>query len=296
MEFTKYQHIERLGTDATDGILDGKVYIFSKLDGTCCGIFKDADGQVRVNSRNRLLGIGNDNHGCCAYVLGNYKYSQYLEKHPNHYLYAEWLVPHTVKCYEDDAWNKLYIFDVVEYDENGNKRYLSYEEYAPLLQEFDIEFIPVTAIKENPTIEEVTALQGDGKFLVKDGGTAEGIVIKRYDFVNKYGHTIWAKVVQKQVQLTHHLHKTITTDSIEQAIIDDLCTSMFVEKEFEKFKEENGGWNSKLIPKFLGIIWHTFIVEECWNIIRKYKSPKIDFKLLNKLFIEKVKEIKNNLF
>jgi len=34
MEFRKYQHIERFGTDEVDGIEFGKCYIFYKIDGT----------------------------------------------------------------------------------------------------------------------------------------------------------------------------------------------------------------------------------------------------------------------
>ena len=34
MNFTKYQHVERLGTTETDGILDGDVLVFPKIDGT----------------------------------------------------------------------------------------------------------------------------------------------------------------------------------------------------------------------------------------------------------------------
>ena len=30
MNFTKYQHVERLGTTETDGILDGDVLVFPK--------------------------------------------------------------------------------------------------------------------------------------------------------------------------------------------------------------------------------------------------------------------------
>ena len=92
MEFQKYQHIERLGTDEVEGILNGKVYVFSKLDGSNCGLFMDNSGNIRVNSRNRLLSIDNDNAGSCAYVLENDKYKNYLEKHPSHRLFGEWLV------------------------------------------------------------------------------------------------------------------------------------------------------------------------------------------------------------
>ena len=32
MNFTKYQHVERIGTTETDGILDGDVLVFPKID------------------------------------------------------------------------------------------------------------------------------------------------------------------------------------------------------------------------------------------------------------------------
>lgn len=32
--FIKYQHLERLGNQETNGILDGEVYVFPKIDGT----------------------------------------------------------------------------------------------------------------------------------------------------------------------------------------------------------------------------------------------------------------------
>ena len=57
MKFEKYQHVERLGTDETDGILNGDVYIFSKLDGTNTSIYLNDKGRREVLSawRNRKL-------------------------------------------------------------------------------------------------------------------------------------------------------------------------------------------------------------------------------------------------
>ena len=34
IEFTPYMHVERLGTDEVDGILNGKVSVTTKLDGS----------------------------------------------------------------------------------------------------------------------------------------------------------------------------------------------------------------------------------------------------------------------
>lgn len=43
METRFYQHIERFNSDEAEGILNGKVYIFTKLDGTNIGIHLEDD-------------------------------------------------------------------------------------------------------------------------------------------------------------------------------------------------------------------------------------------------------------
>ena len=61
MEFRKYQHIERFGTDEVDGIEFGKCYIFYKIDGTNGSVWLDNDGNLKAGSRNRELTLENDN-------------------------------------------------------------------------------------------------------------------------------------------------------------------------------------------------------------------------------------------
>lgn len=148
MIYQKYQHIERLGTSEVEGILNGTVYLFTKLDGSNMVLFYN-NGVVCGGSRNRQLTIENDNAGSYAYVLSQEKFKKFFEKYPNVYLYGEWLVKHHIRTYEEDAWKKLYVFDVMR--EDGS--YLTYEEYVPMLEEFGIEYIPLIAKLENPTEE-----------------------------------------------------------------------------------------------------------------------------------------------
>lgn len=302
MDFFKYMHVERLNedNDEVEGILNGDVYVYTKLDGSCCSIYLDNKNNVRAASRNRVLSIDNDNHGCCKYVSENPKFENYIRKHPNHILYGEWLVPHTIKTYRADAWNKIYIFDVVEVinanQENPVFRYLTYEEYKPLLEEFNIEYIPLIVKLHNPTPQELYDVAECKGFLQDEAHCAEGIVIKRYDFKNKYNRTVWAKFVRKIFKIKKYIKKDINTDIIEQEIVNKFATSEFIEKEYQKIVNEKDGWNNKYIPMLLGTIWHTFITENAWAIVNKYKNPTIDFKLLNKLVVDKIKEVKSNLF
>lgn len=184
-EFVKYQHVERLGTDETEGILDGIVYVFYKIDGTNGSVWRDKDGVVACGSRNRLLDLHNDNAGFMNATVADARFLRFLEEHPNLRLYGEWLVPHSLKTYNDDAWRKFYIFDVI--DNEGNA--LHYDEYQPLLDRHGLDYIPPLCIMKNPTEEQVfKALEKCGQFLVKDGaGIGEGIVLKNYTYFNKYG-------------------------------------------------------------------------------------------------------------
>lgn len=289
MKFEKYQHIERLGTPAVEGILDGTVYVFPKLNGTNTGVFLNDEGEVTVNSRNRVIDIYNDNQGVCNFVLKQENIKNYLYKYPRRRLFGEWLVPHTIRGYYPDAWRKLYIFDIME-----DGRYLTYDEYYDELLDYEIPFIKCMERLENPTPEDITALIDRCTFLMQDGKPGEGIVIKRYDFVNQFGETVWAKLVRKTAKAAQKVQCPITPDAVEPQIIDKFLTPELIDKEFAKLAAD--GWNSKLIGKLLQTVWHVFIVEETANFLKKFHNPKIDFAFLNRLAVEKIKLCKRDIF
>lgn len=291
MIYQKYQHIERLGTSEVEGILDGTVYLFTKLDGSNMVLFYN-NGVVCGGSRNRQLTIENDNAGSYAYVLSQEKFKKFFEKHPNVYMYGEWLVKHHIRTYEEYAWKKLYVFDVMR--EDGS--YLTYEEYVPMLEEFGIEYIPLIAKLENPTEEQVREYVDKCTFLQTDNNIGEGVCIKRYDYTNKYGRRTWAKIVRGEFKQTKKANKPIVGEVIEKDIVDNFCTEKFIRKEYEKIVNDAGEWNSKMIPRLLGVVWHEFVKEETYNFVKKYKNPSVDFKLLNVMITDKIKETMKELF
>lgn len=136
MEYKKYQHVCRIGTSDVGGLLDGEVYVFSKIDGTNGTLYLGDDGLVHGGSRRRELNNFQDNQGFYGKFHKDQRFIDYFAKHPTHRLFGEYLKPHTLKTYKDDAWNKFYVFDVcVDDDEDEEKvKYLSYEEYKPLLE------------------------------------------------------------------------------------------------------------------------------------------------------------------
>ena len=84
----------------------------------------------------------------------------------------------------------------VVYNDETNK-FLPYEEYVELLNKYSIECIHPLVIINNPSEEQLIHTMTElNTYLIKDGkGVGEGIVIKNYDYINRFGQVIWAKMV-----------------------------------------------------------------------------------------------------
>lgn len=299
MQFKKYQKLERFGRTNVENIEIGKCVIFPKLDGTngSCWL---RDGELKAGSRNRELTLDNDNAGFYAHLMNNENIKAYLKKNPKHRLYGEWLVPHSLKTYKDKAWKRFYIFDVCIDREDGSVEYLPYNIYKELLDEFELDYIPPLGIITNASYEQLIHYLDKNNFLIEDGqGNGEGVVIKNYDYVNRFGNQVWAKIVTSEFK-EKHIKKMgapeIINRGVEDEIINEYFTEAFIEKEFAKFTLENDGFNSKDIPKLFEKIWYEFITEESWNMIKQYKKPTINYSLLYGLCINKIKEVKKDIF
>lgn len=303
--FKKYQHLEKFGTTAVKDIQFGECYIFPKIDGTNASVWM-CDGQIQVASRRRELSEDKDNAGFYKYVKENESIQNYLEKNPTHRIFGEFLVPHSLKTYREDTWRKFYVFDVVEDLEDeldgGEKfKYLHYETYKPLLDEHGLDYIPPISIIKNGSIENFHRELEKNIFLIKDGeGIGEGIVIKNYDYINKFGRITWAKIVTSEFKEKHVKEmgaSTITASRlVEESIVDKYCTEALIEKEFAKINNEDEGWTSKMIPRLINTVYYCLITEECWNFIKENKNPTIDFKALQFFTTKKIKKVKEELF
>lgn len=287
----KYQHIERWGTDEVEGIEQGTCLVFPKIDGTNGSIWME-NGVLRCGSRNRILSLENDNQGFMNYIWNNKKkYEEFFEVFPGSILYCEWLTKHTLNTYLDDAWKKAYVFDVRK--EDG--AYVDHESYSIICKTAGIDCIPLLEKIENPTYEQLIEVLNKNTYLVKEG-IGEGIVIKNYSFRNKYGRITWAKIITSEFKEEKRevWGEQKVKEMVELEIVEKFLTPAFVEKEYSKLSEE--GWSSKKIPQLLGTVYHEFVTEEIWNILKEFKNPTINFKTLNFCVINKIKEIKKELF
>lgn len=301
--FKKYQHIERFGTDEVEGIDIGPCTIFSKLDGTNSSVYY-RNNELFAGSRNRELSLENDNAGFFRFILDNKdKFIPFFEENPTYRIFGEFLVPHTLKTYREDSWRKFWIFDI--YDDELDQ-YIPYEIYSMKLERFELDFIPPLCYVNNPTEQQLQKIIEGNTFLIQDGaGVGEGIIIKNYGYQNKYGRTIWAKIVRNEFKEQNRklfgIPELGNARQIEIEIAEKYITRTFIEKTRAKIEQiiqnENRPIQRKeLIPRLLQTCFHELVLEETWNFVKEYKNPIIDFNKLNRFVIHFIKKRMPELF
>lgn len=301
-KYKKYQHVEKLGSTEVEGIEIGYCYIFPKIDGTNSHLWMDEDGKLQCGSRNRVLSLDKDNAGFMEWATTNPRIITVMQalycKWPGCHVYGEWLVPHTLKTYKADAWRRFYIFDIVKKDGT----YVKYEKYKDILDRCGYEdyIVPLRIIK-NPKPENFYQCLDENKYLINDdAGIGEGIVIKNYDFTNKFGRQTWAKLVTSDFKQKHIKTMGAPVSSgtayVEESIVDDFLTVDIIEKVYANIVNECDGWSSKYIARLLSTVFYDLVREHSWDFVKKYKQPIINYKTLNRFVIHKIKEVKEELF
>ena len=299
MEFQKYIHLERFGTDEVDGINIGKVHVFPKIDGTNAS-FWWGDGRLHCGSRNRELSLDDDNAGFMAWAVDQEAIVNLARNTPNAIFFGEWLVPHSLKTYRDEAWRKLYIFDVYDRATEG---FVHYDAYVDMLSAAGVDFIPCIATGDNISFEKLCELRDKNTYLLQENqGAGEGIVVKQYGWQNRYGRTTWAKLITNHFRDKHVQEMggaVINNKILEEEIADEYVTPHLVDKIVAKIRSEKGddaGFGARDIPRLLGMAYHDLVTEELWEAVKKHKQPRIDFKTLNHCAIKRVKQLKPELF
>lgn len=290
----KYQHVEKLGSDETEGIEKELCHVFPKMDGSNGVIWMGDDGYLHLGSRRRELTADSDNAGFYEKYHDNMNIIRLLKAHPNWVLYGEYMVKHTVK-YKDYLIGKFLIFDIFD---GEAKRYLSFEEYIDELHYYHLDFVPLIEIQRRITKSDVDRWLNDCHYGTLDGKSGEGIVIHAYDYKNKYGRSTWAKVIRDEYKAAKHEGKKKIKMDVEMKFIDKYCTEAFVGKEYNKLliEELEGTWDNKYIPRLLNTIYHTLIKEHSWDLVKENKNPRIDFAYVKYLCDDRVKLYLKDIF
>ena len=291
MQYKSYQHIEKLGNKEVEGILKGKCSIQPKIDGTNGVVWLGDDGIIHAGSRRRDLTLDNDNAGFYNTVIKDDNIRKYLLDHKDHYLYGEWLVPHTIRYYHPESWKHFYVYDIFSYD----RGYIPYDEYSKELDKYGISYIPEIISIDNPTMEDLTKYLKETKYLIPEDKMSEGIIIKNYEYRNQYGRCTYAKIVAEEFFNTKSILRMKNHEAKDKTSEKDIVTMMLSEplirKEFAKIKlAYPDARRQELIGRTLNTIFHVFIHEELLDYIEK-KKPLINFYYLKKECDERIKEV-----
>lgn len=251
--FKKYMHVERMTSDPSteiDGLLTqgNSVYIFPKLDGANhCAWYDGERGEVRYASRNQVLTEQGDRTGFYRYAMEHPNLYTMCTSHPDLIFYGEFLTPHTIKTYRNDAWNRWYVFDV--YDQRTG-RYMAFPDYAPILDEHGVDCVEPLAQAVLPLQDGIlNDCMESNRYLMAEG-VGEGIVVKNYDFVNQYGRQVWGKMVRSEFKVESRAKDKPLTEVEE--LVERTLTPEYLSKEYLKMTKDAGvAWNDKMTPDLL---------------------------------------------
>lgn len=295
----KYQHIERLGSEEVEGILDGVCYIFPKIDGTT-GVMWTEGGIVQCGSRKRQLTLDNDNRGFLAWARKQSSIAEFFALHPEAILYGEWLVPHNIKQYSLDSWDNFYIFDA----KLDGIEYAHWEAYGYLLALHGFKVIPYSdkiivtgSMNEEAreaTTERINQHVEANHYLLPDDVVGEGVVIKNYPYRNKYGRQTWAKVVRQEFKESTRRKPRASVDGLERTLAEYYITDALTTKILEK--QEAGIEKHEVIGRLMNEVFRDFVVEELHDSIKKHKYPAINFHVLRKEIQNRVRVVRKELF
>lgn len=267
MTFVKYMHVERLASDnpEIDGLLDGRLYIFPKLDGSNhCVWFDEDEDKVCCASRNLKLTDESDATGFYHdyYLPHRAKLDFIATKYKNLVFYGEYMKPHIIRDYDDTIWDEWMVFDVFD---KSTKKWMHYDDYRPILEEANLLSIPYM-VAVNAVDADFDRYVKNNHMFLPDDVLGEGIVIKNYSFVNKYGRTTWAKIVADEYKQKKY-NPEENKDKAEDNFINLNLDYSFIEKEYYKFCEFYGEWNDIMIPDFIKHVWQEWWKDYSFDLI-----------------------------
>ena len=138
-------------------------------------------------------------------------------------------------------------------------------------------------------------------YLVPEDKIGEGIVIKNYDYKNKYGRTTWAKIMAEEFFDTksklrmknHDLKET----NREKKIANIYITEPIVRKEFAKILNEYPeASRQEIIGRVLNAVYNNFIDEDLITAVKVNKNLVLNFSGLKAESNNIVKETIPELF
>ena len=297
--FLPYIHVERLGTEETEGILNGEVEVTPKMDGTNACIWWD--NGMHAASRKREIVTQRDNAGFARWIFDDSPTVRVLreicKEKPEWIIYGEWMgydkFVGSIKDYDDEALGRFFVFDVLDTVEG---KYLPRREWASLEPSLEKFAVPVLGVLSNPTEEDVLAVAEQNRYMLEHANhNGEGVVLRNDSFVNRFGRQARAKVVLDEYKQNKRASKRRAVDGgIEQSIVSAFVTDAEMAKAKAKtetyFNEAFSTSQGKMVGYYLNIVVRDCLWDECANWVKKFKPKSVDFGALQCLAQDKARK------
>ncbi len=303
MAFRKYRKIHRLGAEENEGILIGKCAVQEKIDGANTSVWFE-DGFIRCGTRTQIINGGDKDtfNGFLHYVQTEESFKKIFAAFPTLRLYGEWLVRHTIS-YKETAYRQWYLFDYVDRDSEEIKtegedrersRYAYPDEVYTLAETFGFKTPKLFGIFENPTIDQIKGFVGQTDL----GDKGEGVVIKNFDFVNKFGDQEYAKIVTEDFKENNAIvfggNNKHSDNYWEMYVVNKYMTLPRIQKIMNKIQPTvDRRLGMPHTARIIQTAYHDLITEEAWEIQKK--CPKIDFKILSRVATRKAAQIYHDI-
>ena len=291
--FKSFFHVERMAENKMDvpAFLQGEVLAFSKLDGTNSVVWADR-GEIHCGSRKREVSVEHDNADFMLFMTtdkSTQKLRDFLLENENLIVYGEWLSgwrgrkqTGTIKQYVDPGFWIIAVFDI------DADNYLYYDTYAEMLNGIYDKIDRPIARLTNPKYEDCAALLNDNHFNLPDDVKGEGVVFYNYDYRDRFGHPMIAKIVAEEYYAgkgnSPKKRAAIMREGLEQDIVEAFVTDADCAKCQQKvmvmFNMDEWVVNGKVIGAYLNLLFHDLVEEEMWAIIKSFRNPIIDFGVL----------------
>lgn len=291
----QYPKIHRLGKDENDGILIGKCFLQEKIDGANTSVWLE-EGKIKKASRNHEIESGFN--GFVDYIDAHEGIKNLLNDFPAYRLFGEWLVRHTIQ-YNETAYKKWYMFDVLvggRYEDGRivEHRWLTTKEVDGLALKYGIDAPWIIDGLENPSEEYIRSLVGKSQL----GEHGEGIVIKNFDYINRFGDCSFAKLVAEKFMEDNAVvfgGNNKHSDAYWEAYVTNkYATLERVRKIMNKIQPTiDEKLDKKHTPRITNTCYHDILTEEIWEIQKKV--IKLDFRNLKRIALKKLTNIYHDI-
>lgn len=294
--YKKYMHVERLGTDETEGLLDNEeVVVTAKVDGTNGVVFWDDEHNcVGVGSRNRVLSAEDDNAGFYAFVHGDSDEAKglraFVTEYPHLIIYGEWMgadkFTGSFKRYDRKFLNTYIIFDMYDTEQ---ERYLDISDIAFLSGDYDLEeyIVDMLAVLHHPTMKDIERVAKENHFLMPDNTlVGEGVVCRAIDWKNKYGRVTYGKLIYKEFKSQGTNKSLSSNETVEREIVKRYLTDSELDKTMAKVcvifdAKEFDTKNYRMRGTYISLLWKD-LLDECADWVKKFRSPTVSFRTLER--------------